>query len=816
MAKELTAEQVRRQCPPTVFNCDSTEQLKPKDGIIGQARALSALKFGLNIAKVGFNVYVSGLAGTGRTTAIKSFMEALAAKKATPSDWCYVHNFRDSYCPRALGVPAGMGETLRKDMEVTIDDARRSLVKTFTSKEYAERRGEITEDFDKKRAAVFKMLEKKAREMGFILQATPVGVVFVPAADGEPMSEEAYNKLETGEKEALKKKQDELADELKEQIAKLTTEQSAIDKQLEDTDREVAGYSVRHLFERLREKYAKLPQVVDYLEEVEQDIVANFEQFRAEPKAQQGDPLAAMREMANKQALRKYEVNLLVDNSGVKGAPVVLELNPTFSNLFGRIEKEAQFGALSTDFTMIKAGSLHHADGGYLVLRIEDILTNFQSWEGLKRTLRDGKLVIEELGERLGFVVTKSLRPEPIPMEVKVVVIGEPIYYYLLLRLDPDFKELFKVKADFDSRMDRTAANLKDYAAVICRICNSEGLKHLSSDALAQIIEHSSRLAGDQEKLSSLFADIADILREASFWAEEDKSKHIEGKHVDKAIEEKVYRSNLIQQRINEMIDNGLIIIDAAGEKTGQVNGLAVIDLGDFAFGRPNRITASVGVGRGGLIDIEREAKLGGRLHTKGVMILSGYITDRYVGDIPLSLSARLVFEQSYEEVEGDSASSTELYAILSRLADVPIKQGIAVTGSVNQKGEVQAIGGINEKVEGFFEVCRAKGFNGEQGVLIPASNVRNLMLKEEVAAAVKEGKFHIYPVSTIDQGIEVLTGVKAGKRRKDGRFEPDSINDRVQKRLISLAEKLRAFTRGEENEVKKARGSGNGGNKDK
>jgi len=803
MVKELSAEQVRLQCPSTVFNCDSTEELKPKDGIIGQARALSALKFGLNIGKPGFNVYVSGLAGTGRTTAIKSFMEALAAKKETPSDWCYVHNFRDSYCPHALGVPAGMGKTLRKDMEVAVDSARRSLVQTFTSKEYSERREEITEDFNKKRAAVFKMLEKKAREKGFVLQATPVGVVFVPAANGEPMSEEAYNKLGDAEREALKKKQDELTDELKAHIAKLSTEQSAIDKQLEDTDREVAGYSVKHLFDKLEEKYRQLPGVVAYLKDVEQDIIEHFEQFRAEPKAQDGDPLAAMREMAQKQSLRKYEVNLLVDNSEVKGAPVILELNPTFNNLFGRMEKEAQFGALSTDFTMIKGGSLHHANGGYLVVRIEDILTNFQSWEGLKRTLRDGKLVIEELGERLGFVVTKSLRPEPIPLEVKVVLIGEPMFYYMLLRLDTDFKELFKVKADFDSRMDRTNANLKDYAAVICRICNSENLKHLSRDALAQIIEHSSRLAGDQKKLSALFADIADILREASFWAEEAKAKHIEGRHIEKALEEKVYRSNLIQQRVNEMIADGTIMIDAGGEEVGQVNGLSVIDLGDFAFGRPSRITASVGLGREGLIDIEREAKLGGRLHTKGVMILNGYIADKFVGDTPLSLSARLVFEQSYGEIEGDSASSTELYAILSRLADVPIKQGIAVTGSVNQKGEVQAIGGINEKVEGFFEVCRAKGLNGEQGVLIPASNVRNLMLKEEVAAAVKDGKFHIYPVSTIDQGIEVLTGVKAGKHRKDGSFAPGSINDLVQKHLTSLAEKLRDFTKGEEKENK-------------
>jgi lon-related putative ATP-dependent protease len=799
MPKELTANQVRQRCDPALFHCNSTDELKPIDGIIGQDRALSALKFGLNIIKPGFNIFVSGLAGTGRTTAIKSFLEALAAKKETPSDWCYVHNFRDSYCPKALEVPAGKGEALRKDMERTIDNARRSLAQAFTSKEYAERREEITEDFNEKKEAAFKMLDKKARDRGFLLRTTPVGVLFIPASDGQPMSEEEYNKLSAKVKEEFKKKQEELADELKEQIAKLSTEQSTVDKQLEDTDREVAGYSVRHLFAKLRDKYSQLPQVVDYLKEVEQDIIENFEQFKAEPKAREGDPLAAMQELAQKQALRKYEVNVLVDNSELQGAPVILELNPTFNNLFGRIEKEAQFGALYTDFTMIKGGSLHRANGGYLVVRIEDILANFQSWEGLKRTLRDGKLVIEELGERLGFVVTKSLRPEPIPLDVKVVVIGEPIFYYLLLRLDLEFKELFKVKAEFDSRMDKSEANLKDYAAVICRICNSENLKHLRSDALAKIVEHSSRLAGDQEKLSTLFADIADILREASFWAKEEEARLIETKHVEKAIEEKVYRSNLIQQRINEMIDKGTIIIDAEGEKMGQVNGLSVIDLGDFSFGRPTRITASVGVGREGLIDIEREAKLGGPLHTKGVMILNGYITDKYVRDIPLSLSARLVFEQSYEEVEGDSASSTELYAILSRLSDVPIKQGISVTGSVNQKGEVQAIGGLNEKVEGFFEICRAKGLSGKQGVLIPAANVRNLMLKEEVVVVVEEGKFHIYPVSTIDEGIEVLTELKAGKRRKDGSFEPDSINDRVQKRLTALAERLRDFTKGEE-----------------
>lgn len=799
MANELSAEQVRKRNDPSVFNCNSTEELEPIEGIIGQDRALSALKFGLNIPKLGFNIFVSGPAGTGRTTAIKSFLETLAAKKETPSDWCYVHNFRDSYCPRALKMPAGMGQGIQKELKSTIDNVQRSIAQAFASKEYFDRRSELTESLNKKKRAVFHALNKKAIDNGLLLQTTPVGLVLIPASNGEPMTAEEYTKLSATDKEELEERRVGLATEVQEQNAKVKSEESTVQKQLEDIDRDVANYSISPLFGELHNNYSHLPQVIDYLNEVEQDVIENFEQFRSEPSVSNSDVSAAIQEVVRKQSFRKYEVNVLVDNSELKRAPVILELNPTFNNLLGRIEKEAQFGALFTDFTMIKGGSLHQANGGYFVVRVEDILTNFQSWEGLKRTLRDGKIVIEELSERLGSLATKSLKPEPIPLNIKVVVIGDPLFYYLLWRLDLEFKELFKVKADFDTRMDNTEVNLKNYASVICRLCKEENIKHLTSPALAKITEHSLRLAGDQEKLSTLFADIADIIREASFWAGEEGTSLIEARHVEKTIEEKVYRSNLIQHRINEMIDKGMIIIDTAGENIGQVNGLEVIDLGDFSFGKPARITASVGVGREGLIDIERESKLGGRLHTKGVMILSGYITQKYVRDIPLSLSARLVFEQSYQEIEGDSASSTELYALFSRLTDVPIKQAIAVTGSVNQKGEVQAIGGLNEKIEGFFEVCKAKGLNGKQGVLIPASNTRNLMLKEEVVEAVKSGYFHIYPVSTIDEGIEVLTGLKAGQLLEDGRFEPNSINDRVQKRLATLAEKLRDFTKGEE-----------------
>jgi lon-related putative ATP-dependent protease len=495
-----------------------------------------------------------------------------------------------------------------------------------------------------------------------------------------------------------------------------------------------------------------------------------------------------------RQATSKYEVNVLVDNSLHTGTPVVMELNPTYNNLFGRIEKEAQFGTMVTDFTMIRAGCLHRANGGYLVLPIEDVLRNLFSWDSLKRALRNREISIEEAGERLGFITTKSLRPEPIPLEVKVILIGQPGLYHLLHTYDKDFSELFKVKADFDTQMERTAENVRNYVAFTCSLCNEEGLTHLDQSALAKLVEYGSRLAEDQAKLSTKFGDLADVIREASFYANQENSGYVTAIQVKRAIEERYYRSNLLQERIREMIERDTLKIDVTGEVIGQVNGLSVLSLGDISFGRPSRITASLGLGREGLIDIEKQAELGGPIHSKGVMILAGYLTEKYTQDKPLSLSARLVFEQSYSGVEGDSASSAELYALLSSLSNLAIKQGFAVTGSVNQKGRVQAIGGVNEKIEGFFEVCQAKGLTGQQGVLIPESNVKHLMLKEEVVEAVWAGKFHIWPVETVDEGIEVLTGVRAGERRDDGTFEEGTVSHAVDKRLRELAQAAREF----------------------
>jgi len=792
MLNELPAEKLRRECDPTLMRCETTDELTPLEGIIGQERAVRALKFGLDIKERGFNIYVAGLPGTGRTTAVKDFLEEMAKAKPAPSDWCYVNNFRDSYEPKAIKLPPGKGKELQKDMKDFIDEARRGLSKVFESEDYATKREETVRSIEEERRKLFAQLNKRAQEEGFLLQSTPMGLLIIPVIEGRPLSDEELIALSPQMKEEIQKRRDKLGAELRSAMRRLKDLERKVNEELQKLNREVALYTIGHLVADLTEKYKEFPDVKTYIDEVRDDILENLTQFIEEPKVppQLPFPVPWIRELP----FRKYEVNLIVDNSDLRGAPVIMELNPTYQNLFGRIEKEAQFGVLTTDFTMIRGGSLHNANGGYVVLPAEEILRNLFSYDSLKRALMNERISIEEAGERLGFITTKGLRPGPIPLSVKVVLIGNPLLYQQLYALDMDFKELFKVKADFDISMDRTEENMRKYAAFVCTFCQKENLKHLDASGVAKIIEHGSRLAEDQEKLSTRFAEVADIIREASFYATQEGSSHVTASHVKKAIEEKVYRSNLIQEKIREMIERKVLLIDTEGEAVGQVNGLTVMSLGDFSFGAPSRVTASIGLGREGIIDIQREAKLGGPIHTKAVMILSGYLAEKYAQDKPLSLSTRLVFEQSYGMVEGDSASSTELYSILSALSGTPIKQAIAVTGSVNQKGEVQAIGGVNEKVEGFFEVCKAKGLTGQQGVLIPESNAQNLMLKEEVMEAVRAGKFHIYPVKTIDQGIEILTGAKAGARQPDGTFQEGTINYLVDKRLREMAERLKEF----------------------
>jgi lon-related putative ATP-dependent protease len=566
-------------------------------------------------------------------------------------------------------------------------------------------------------------------------------------------------------------------------------------EELDKLNKDIALYAIGNIVNELGERYTGFPDVAAFLKNVQEDILSNLSQFIRNPDEsaehrQTPFPMPWTREPS----FKKYEVTAVVDNSETKGAPVVMATNPTYMNLFGRIEKEAQFGALITDFTMIRGGYLHKANGGYLIIPVIELLTNPFSYEGLKRALKNEHINIEEIEERYGFLGTKTLKPEPIPLNIKVIIIGDPMIYQQLFMLDREFNELFKVKADFDTNMDRTEDCLEKYAAFVCALCEKERLKHFDGSGLAKLIEYSSRLAEDQMKLSTRFAEVADIAREANFYAQENNSTLVTAVQVTNAIEEKIYRSKMIQEKIQEMIKRDMLLIDVDSEKIGQVNGLSVAALGDFAFGMPSRVTASLSLGREGVVDIEREAKMGGPIHTKGVLILSGYLNEKFGKTKPLSLSARLVFEQNYEGVEGDSASSTELYAILSNLSGLPIKQSIAVTGSVNQKGEVQAIGGVNEKIEGYFEVCKLKGFTDKQGVMIPASNAQNLMLKEEIVEAVKEGKFHIYTAKSIDEGIEVLTGHKAGVRGEDGKFEAETVNGLVDKKLQEMADKLAEY----------------------
>jgi lon-related putative ATP-dependent protease len=792
LVNELSPESLRKVCDARFIRCKSTEELVPSREIIGQERAVRALKFGLGIKDHGFNIYVAGYPGTGRKTTVKNFVEEIARGKPVPPDWCYVNNFSNQYEPKALQLPAGKGKEFRDDVKRLIENIRTALPKAFESEDYASRREATIRTLEKQRKELIDKLNAKAQQEGFVIQSTPIGLLLIPVINGKPLSQEEMIGLPQEKKAKIQEKREKLESELRSTMRQFLDMERKIGDALKKLNREVALYAIGHLVEGLIEKYADNSEITGYLNDVRNDILDNLSQFikRGEPQQRMPFPVPWMRETR----FRKYEVNVVVDNSDCKGAPVVMETNPTYQNLVGRTEKEAQFGALVTDFTMIRGGSMHKANNGFLIIPVEELLRNPFSYEGLKRALRDEKIVIEEPQERYGFISTKSLKPEPIPLAVKVILIGNPYLYQQLFILDADFKELFKVKAEFDTTMVRTEENVKKYAAFVCMLCEKENLKHLDGSALAQLVEYSQRIAEDQKKLSTRFAEVADIVREANFYATQENSNVVTGNHVEKAIEEKIYRSKLIQEKIQEMIKRGILLIDTDVEKVGQVNGLSVMGLGDFAFGNPSRVTASIGLGREGVIDIEREAKMGGPIHTKGVLILSGYLNEKYAREKPLSLTARLVFEQSYGGVEGDSASSTELYAMLSALSGLPIKQSIAVTGSVNQKGEVQAIGGVNEKIEGFFEVCKAKGFSGQQGVMIPDSNIQNLMLKEEIVDAVKAGKFHIYSAKTIDEGIEVLTGVKAGERRQDGNFEEETVNYRVDKQLKEMAEKLKEF----------------------
>ncbi len=691
---------------------------------------------------------------------------------------------------KKITLPQGGGEIFKKEISLLIDEVKKALLKAFESKEYADKREKIIDTFKQKEAKLFKNIYQKAKDNNFAIRRTPIEIIVIPIDEkGEPIIDKKFQKLDKNKQEELLKKQKQFKKELFVLLRKnldLEKESKASLFQLEEN---VALYAIETLLQDFLNKYKKFNDVIYFLNDVKSDIINNLSEFL------DGSGLKGKIALNDNKRFLKYQVNVISDNSDLKGAPIVMELNPTYNNLFGKVERESDMGTYITNFTLIRGGALHKANGGYLIIPLKELLLNYFSYESLKRALKNNEIVIEDISELYGFLSTKSLKPDPIPLNIQIILIGSPRLYYLLYQIDEDFKELFKVKAEFDTSMEYSTQNIKDFAGVIYKIEQENELFPIDEKAIACVIEQASRMVHDQNKLSLKFGEISNILIEAQHYAKLESKDKINLKYINKAIDAKYYRSNLIQEKINEMIKQNQLMIPLSGSKIGQINGLSVLDLGDIIFGKPNKITACIASGEEGLIDIEREAKLAGPIHTKGVLILQGYLLEKYAQNKPISLFASLVFEQSYSEIEGDSASSAELYAILSSLSELPIKQGIAVTGSINQKGEVQPVGAINEKIEGFFEVCKQVGLTGEQGVIIPKSNEQNLMLKQEIVNAVKEKEFHVWSVSNINEGIEILLGHPAGKLLKNKSFSKNSVHYLVDRKIDQLNKNLKKYS---------------------
>lgn len=783
--KELKPQQLKKRYDHGVPQFETTADISPLEGILGQERASRAMDFGLKVEKPGYNIYVAGINGTGRSSYTKSIVSHLAMDKPAPMDWCYVYNFEDSYQPLALSMPPGVGTKLKEDMNRLIAHLKKEIPKAFSGEDYNKRKGKVMQEFQGKISKLMEELNKTAEEYGFQFKKSAGGFVSVPLIDGRPISEEEYRKLDAVTLKDIETKNEKLQMRAMEIFNNIKELELKAQDAIRELDSRIAMDAVGYGISELKAKYqgCNCPGILDFFDAVQKDITENVGDFKEKSEAKDAE-IPWFMKGRKKDSTFKYKVNLLVDGSKTDHAPVVIETYPTYYNMVGKVEHETQLGVLTTNFTKIKPGALHRANGGYLIVQAKDVLSNPYSWEALKRALKTGEIAIENIAEQTGMVATSSLRPKPIPLNIKVIMIGNYEIYNVLYSLDEDFKKLFKVKADFDIEMDSNAEHVHKIAAFISKHCSEQGLRHFERPAVTRVVEYSSRLAEHKDKLSTRFNEIVEIIYEADTWARMDDAKYVKDVHVTKAIREKIFRSNKYEKKIHENIKNGTILIDTEGSVIGQVNGLSVLDLGEYSFGRPSRITAVAYAGKKGVINVEREVKMSGSIHDKGVLILGGYLGDKFAQRMPLSLTASIAFEQSYGGIDGDSASSTELYALLSTLGDVPIRQNIAVTGSVNQRGEVQPIGGVNEKVEGFFRVCKEKGITGDQGVMIPYQNVDNLMLDDEVIQAVADDKFHIYPVKTVEEGIEILTGIPAGKADDKGIYDEGSLYYRVQQKL--------------------------------
>jgi lon-related putative ATP-dependent protease len=780
-------------CNRADLDFNTTAELADLDDVFGQDRAAAAIRFGLAVERPGYNLFVLGDHGGGRHWLVNRLLGEAAKEAPVPDDWVYVNNFDEPRKPNAMRLPAGRGVKLRNDMQKLVAELAPAISAAFESDQYRQQVEAVQEALKKKQESALQKLGEDAAKNGIALLRTPHGFTFAPIKDGEPMSPEDFSRLPKREQTRVTNEVAKLTERLKEIMQQAPRWHRETMARVNELSRETLSLAVGHLIEELKERYADLPEVIEFLNAVLKDIVESGQQLHEQPRQESDFETLSM---VGQISLQRYLVNLLVDNSELEGAPVVYEDNPTHHYLVGRVDQIAQMGTLVTNFLLVKAGSLHRANGGYLILDAAKLLTQPYAWEGLKRALRAHKIQIESLGQVYGLINTLSLEPEPIPIQLKVVLVGERLLYYLLSAYDPDFQELFKVEADFENDVARNEGNTRLYAQLIATLGRANKIIPLEREAVARVIEHASRLADDSEKLTTHVRKITDLLREAEHFARRGNRPVISRDDVEEALRAKVHRTNRIKSKTQQAILEDVLLIDTQGARSGQVNGLAAATLGDANFAHPVRITATFRLGEGNVIDIEREVELGGAIHSKGVMILSSFLGARYSRGMPLSLNASIVFEQSYGPVEGDSASLAELCALLSVLSDAPIKQSLAVTGSVNQHGQVQAIGAVNEKIEGFFDICNARRLTGDQGVLIPSANVRHLMLREDVVEAAKAGKFHIYPVSEVDQAIELLTGVPAGAPDEQGNIPAGTVNHLVATQIAEMTEQRRSFNR--------------------
>ncbi len=783
---------LRRTCDPTKFPFENTDTLEILEGIIGQPRAVEATEFGLSVSAPGYNIYLAGPAGTGKSTYAATTARQKASSMECQEDWCYIYSFDKPDRPRAVRLPRGWGARFKKDMDELVEEMRQEIRKAFQGTSFEDQQRQVLRKFQDMMQEVQKEVESRARETGFSLQRTSTGLVSVPMVDDKPLTPEEFNELDPDTKQELGNKHRTLEPKIQEAVKQIRALEKEAREKVQSLERDMGLSAISPLIDRLKERYKNSQTVVEHLDRTRQDVIEHLNMFKEEGSEQ----AAAVR---GDRYLR-YRVNVLVTSDEDGGAPVEIESNPTYHNLVGKTEYRGQVGsAMTTDFTMIKPGALHRANGGFLLLNIKDVLSNPMAWEGLKRSLKNRSITIEDMGEQYRAVPTATLKPEPIPLKVKVLLLGNQLTYHLLHAHDEDFRKLFKIRADFNVQMDRTPDHLNLYASLIGSLCRRENLCHFSREAVARVVDEGSRLAGDKQKLSTRFNELVEIVYEADAWAAREGADSVSSRHVQKAVEARVYRSNLLEESVQEMILRGKIMVDTQGRVVGQVNGIAVHSVGDYAFGRPSRITARTYMGRAGVVNIERETKMSGRSHSKGVMILTAYLGSLFATRHPLSLSASLTFEQTYEEIDGDSASSVELYALLSSLSGVALSQELAVTGSVNQRGEIQPIGGVNEKIEGFFSVCQQRGLTGTQGVIIPRQNVDNLMLRDNVVEAVRDGSFHVYAIGHVDEGIELLTGMKAGTPDESGEFPPGTIYSAVAARLHEMAVTMARLGRQEE-----------------